>query len=292
MRLIAKAGLAAVLALLAAAPPALAGSPNLAKGPQTLAEMDRAAPEGRAVQVVVDTPQIGATVEIGRVIADFSAGSKITALTSMAQREADFAITPLRTALKDYDASAKALDAAKAGLAAVPWLNPAPLETAVQPGATQPLDFIAVAKTPTVGLVRIGYYLSPDATRIEARADLEIVRKARKGGGAVTVLVLQHVTSAVVLDKPSFVVRENVTRWSANDGELARSAIGRALGQLRDLIPQSLALDAGKVAGFATRTDMAQAAGRFGPVVERGTAGPGSMVIWSKGLVGVMPASN
>lgn len=291
MRLFAKAGLAAVLALLAA-DPAFAGSPNLAKGPLTLAQKDRAAPEGRAVQIVVDTPQIGATVEIGRVIPDLSAGSKITALTSMAQREADFAITPLRAALKDYDANAKALDAAKAGLAVVPWVNPAPLETAVEPGATRPLDFIAVAKTPTVGLVRIGYYLSPDATRIEARADLEIVRKAGKGGATVTVLVLQHVTSAVVLNKPSFVVRENVARWSANDGELARSAIDRALGQLRDLIPQSLALDAGKVAAFATMTDMAQAAGRFGPVVDRGTAGPGSMVIWSKGLVGVMPASN
>ncbi|MBB4612084.1 hypothetical protein [Novosphingobium taihuense] len=290
MRILANAGLAAAVVLLALQP-AFAASSKLTKGPPTLPQQERAAPEGRAVQVVLDTPQIGTQVEIGRVIPDTSAGSKIAALTSMAQREADVAIAPLRSALEGYDGNSKALDAAKAGLMSVSWLNPVPLETATQPGATQPLDFIAIAKTPTVGLVRIGYYLSPDATRIEARADLEIVRKSGKGG-AITVLVLQHITSAVLLDKPSFVVRENIARWSAQNGLLARSAIDRSLGQLRDLIPRSFNLDASQIAAFSTATDMAQAAGRFGPVIERGTAGPGSVVIWSKGLIGVMPASN
>ncbi len=136
-------------------------------------------------------------------------------------------------------------------------------------------------------MISAGYYLSPDCSQIEVRAEIRILKKVKN---SIVVVAFQQMSSVVQLPNPSFDPNENVRRWSANDGADAKWAVAAGSARLEKLVPLSLQLSQSDIAAFAAKNrEMAQAAGRFGPVVERAPDGPGSILIWSKGLVDVQP---
>lgn len=294
-RLLACAALLAAMAL----PAKLAAKPNLSKGPLYVAEAERAVTGGRAIQIVLDTPEIGAMVELGRIAETSSSGSygnyywsagpfnEAAGISKLAAHEAEVRIAPLRKALDGFTGGNQAIEAARGGLAEAAWLQPHPLEVLSRPRNSNPLDFVDAAPTDQVGMLNIGFFLSHDGSQIEARADFRLLRKVRK---KVTMIAYQTAISMVQLPKPSFDPNTNVRTWSANNGEPARHAITLAKARLGKLIGRMLALNATDVAAYAQPgTTMAQAAGRYGPVLERGQDGPGSLILWSRGLVAAQP---
>ncbi|MFC3100308.1 hypothetical protein [Altererythrobacter lauratis] len=119
------------------------------------------------------------------------------------------------------------------------------------------------------------YQMSPDFTQVQVIADVTLVRK-----NAAEPFYKQQVIALVRLPRPSFVEEENVARWAANDGALARAALTSAFARVGQVLPQVLALDR---EGFAAATDRrresATVAGFHGPVLRRDAGGP---VIWAR----------
>lgn len=298
MKIVRSIGLPAALLGLALAVP-LAAKPNLSKGPLFVAEAERTVPGGRAVQIELQTTEIGAAVELGRIAEWSSSGSygnyywssgtfsEAPALTQLATREAEVRVTPLRKALQGFDGSGLVLNAAKNGIQAVDWFAPNPLEVLEKPRMSSPLDFVYAAPSNQVAIVSTSYYLSHDGNQIEIKAEIRVIKKVKK---TVTVVAFQQMVSVVQLPKPSFDPNANVRTWSADNGAAARRAIAAGSARLEKLIPRALALSQADITAYAAKDrEMAQAAGRFGPVLERGQDGPGSVLIWSKGLVSVQP---
>jgi len=274
----------------------LVAKPNLSKGPLFVAETYRAVPDGRAVQIELETTQIGSAFELGRVAELYASGSygyywdsftlsEAPALAQLAAREAEVRADPLRKALQGFDGSSLVLNAVKDGIKDVAWLAPNPLEVLDRPRSSSPLDFVAVAPTNQVGMISASYYLSHDCSQIEVKAEIRILKKVKK---SVVVIAYQTVVSVVQLPKPSLDSNTNVRVWSANKGAAAQQAIAAGSVRLQKLIPRALALTQADITAYGAKDrEMAQAAGRFGPVLERGLDGQGSTLIWSKGLVSV-----
>ncbi len=297
MRTVNLSCLAVALAILSAPAP-LVARPNLSKGPLFVAEAERKIDGGRAVQIALQTPAIGASVELGRVAENPSRGgstdgwywwsgpiSEVAGIMRMSVREAEVRAEPLRQALQDFDSTTLALNATRSGIEAVGWIEPHPLELLKEPRQSSPLDFVAAAPSAQVAMIDTGFYLSPDCGQIEAKAEIRVLRKT---GKKVSVVAYQQVTSVVQLSKPSLDPKENVRRWSTDKAGPARRAIAAAFARLQILIPRSLALTSGQVTGYAAKAQtMVQAAGRFGPVLDRGA--DGSVLVWSNGLVSVAP---
>lgn len=285
---------AAVLGLALGVP--VAAKPNLSKGPLFVAETYRVVPEGRAVQIELETPEIGSAFELGRVAELYATGSygyywdtitlnEAPALAQLAAREAEVRAGPLRKALQGFDGSSLVITAVKNGIKDVAWLAPNPLEVLERPRTSSPLDFVAVAPTNQVAMISASYYLSHDCSQIEVKAEIRILKKVKK---SVEVIAYQKVVSVVQLTKPSFDPNANVRAWSANNGAAAQRAIAAGSARLERLVPRALALTQADITAYdAKNREMAQAAGRFGPVLDRGLDGPGSVLIWSKGLVSV-----
>lgn len=292
-RLFASATLLAVFAL----PSNLAAKPNLYKGPLYVAEVDRDVLGDRAIQIVLDTTEIGAMVELGRIAETTSSGSygdyywsagpfhEAAGINMLATREAEVKVAPLRKALDGFFGGNLAIEAARSGLSQAAWMRPNPIEVFSQSSNSNPLDFVDAAPTAQVGILNVGYYLSHDGGQIEARADFRLFKKVKK---KVSVIAYQTAISVVRLPKPYFDPNANVRTWSANDGEAARRAITMANSRLGKLITRMLALRATDITTYSNSANaMAQAAGRYGPVLERGQDGSGSLILWSKGLIAV-----
>lgn len=298
MKIVRSICLPAALLCLATGMPLIA-KPNLSKGPLYVAEAERTVADGRAVQIELQTPVIGAAFELGRVAEWSSSGSygyyywssgpfsEAPALAQLAAREAEVRVAPLRNALQGFDGSVLVLDAAKNGISSVGWFAPNPLEVLNKPRDSSPLDFVYAAPTNQVAIVSTSYYLSHDGAQIEVKAEIRVLKKVKK---SVTVVAYQQVISVVQMPKPAFEPNANVRTWSVGNGAAARRAIAAGSARLEKLIPRALALSQADLTAYAAKNlEMAQAAGRFGPVLERGHDGPGSVLIWSKGLISVQP---
>lgn len=288
------------------ASPGLAAKPKLPKAPAYVSEADRPAPSGRAAQIELGEAEIGTTVEIGRVADDYVNGgaldymwyrhhdNKPEILTAMAQREAEVKVVPLRAALAGFDIEALALSTARAGLAKSGWFKAEPIEINRRPSPGSRLDFADVAPTGQVAFISCYYFMSHDFTQIEVMVDLTMGRKGKK---KPEIFYFHRLASIVQLPRPAFDAAANVRSWSAEDGKLARSAITAAFVRMEQLIPRALDMKQAEVAWLSAKDkdapnrESAQTAGRYGPLIERGQDGPGSLTIWSKGLVSVQQAA-
>jgi hypothetical protein len=288
---------AALLGLALGTP--LVAKPNLSKGPLFVAEAERTVANGRAVPIELQTPEIGSAYAMGRVAEWSSSGSngyyywssgtfsEAPALAQLAGREAEVRAAPLRKALQGFDGSTLVLNAVQNGIKEVSWFSPNPLEVLGKPRESSPLDFVYAAPTSQAAIISTSYYLSHDCGQIEVKAEIRIIKKIKK---SVVMVAYQQVTSVVQLPNPSFDSNANVRRWSADNGAAARRAIAAGSARLEKLIPRALSLSQADITAYAAKDrEMAQAAGRFGPVLERDLDGPRSVLIWSNGLISVQP---
>ncbi len=138
----------------------LVAKPNLSKGPLYIAEADRSVPEGRAVQIALETPEIGASIELGRVAELATSGSngyyywsvgplnEAPALARLAIREADVHAEPLRKVMQGFDGSNLVGNAIKNGIKGVSWLAPNPLEVLGTQRMSEPAPTSSMLRPP------------------------------------------------------------------------------------------------------------------------------------------------
>ena len=223
-------------------------------------------------------------------------------------------IAPLRSELEDFDAAALAGDATLAALAGAGWLGASPPDMlTVGLGNTGETPHpVLVTRTYRIGLwgaapntsaasdnwtgdvaaleeqfalahadagertqVLWRYQMSPDFSAVQVFADVSIRRR-----GLPEPVYLQQVISVVRLNRPALIEEDNVTRWAASDGGLARRALQMAFARAGEVLPQVLALDqAGFTALQERGHETATAAGYHGPLLVRDDKGP---VFWAE----------
>jgi len=271
--------------------------------PNVLAQRDRTIAGGRVVQVIVPQWQITTTIDIGRVAGDADSGGggllgaivlssmddKRKALSRASFDRAEATIAPLRKALQGFDLDALALATSKAALAKPAWFQPSSVELS----KSRSLD-VPTAESAQAAMITYRYETSPDFTQIRVIAEIELRLAGAKPGGKPVrdPSYRQQVSSIVLLREPSFEPAENVAKWSAGDGKLAKAALTSAFGRLEQLIPFALDLSESDLKAFTSKgREKAFAAGYYGPLIERRADRPGETLIWKDGLVNVQPSA-
>jgi hypothetical protein len=147
--------------------------------------------------------------------------------------------------------------------------------------------------SPQFAVIGYRYETSPDFTQIRVIAEIQMGRTAAANGGAAALdpFYRQQVTSIVLLREPSFEPAENVAKWSADDGKLAKAALSAAFSRLEQLIPLALDFRDSDIKAFTAKNhEKAFAAGYYGPLVARSADRPGETLIWVNGLLNVRPS--
>lgn len=302
--------IACCLGCLLVASPALAGREPVP--PMALTEHDRVIPGGRAVLVELPQYEIGTDVDVGRVVSDSSqygggflgalileaSDDKRERLTSMEMDKATAHVAPLRQAIRDFDFNGLAVASTRSALSHLDWFGAQNPEWIKSPSDNDRRALISGAGTKQLATISYHYLLSPDFTQIRVVADVTLWQPAaaRAGGPqpALTAIYGHRITAITELRKRSYEPAENVALWSADGGKLARASITAALARLEQLIPFALGLNQADVDALARKkadkkADKIFAAGFYGPPVTAFPAITGEKVIWSQGLIEVMP---
>ncbi|TMM48732.1 hypothetical protein [Qipengyuania marisflavi] len=271
--------------LLALAAPVAA---NAGDGAPAMPETERAIASLRPVAVTIAQERIGTSVDVGRVVTDGAGGGLIGALviagmdnkrsvmTANAADRADAAVAPLADVLMDFDVAGLALETTRKAIAAPEWFAASEIELVPGAAFNSVADFVAANPAQQVGLVSYRYQMSPDFTQLQIIADLSVAH-----GDNLKRLYGQQIVSSVRLAKRSYEPSENVTRWSAENGRVAKAALTAAFARLETLIPAVMALTPAQFdAATDKKRESAFTGGFHGPVLMRDAAGP---VIWSKG---------
>jgi len=276
---------------------AAAGAARAADMPSIITQRDRAVQSERPVDVILAEREIQATVDIGRVASSDSGGGgllgsiiiasmddKRQRLTQAAQSQAELTIKPLRDALRGFDVDALALATTKTALAKPPWFRPGAIAS-VTTATPSPVS----SSAPQSAMVIYRLQASPDFTQVRVIADLRL----SKAQAQPALFYRQQISSIVVLHHPSLEPAENVAKWSADDGKLAKSALTDAFSRLEQLLPFALGLnDADAKAITAKNRPKVFGAGYYGPAVERPGATPGETLLWKNGLISVAQIAN
>ena len=302
---------ACCLGLLLAATPALAGREPAP--PMALTEHDRVVPGGRAVLIELPQAEIGTDVDVGRVVSDANqygggligalilSGSddKRERLTNMEMDKAAGYVAPLRQAMSDFDFNTLAVASTKAALSHLDWFGAQNPEWIKSPSDNDRRALLSGAGAKQLATVTYHYHLSPDFTQIRVIADIALWQPpaTRAGGAQATLSALygQRITAIVELRKRSYEPADNVALWSADKGRLARASITAALARLEQLIPFAFSLNQADIDALARKkadkkADKLFAAGFYGPPLTTFPSVAGEKVLWSQGLIEVMPA--
>lgn len=295
MRALTSLFLAAILT-----PPVALAAPKAPDAPVTLAEQNRRVDGGHAVQVGLAQTQIETSIDIGRVAAS-TGGDLIGALivsgmddkrerlSDSATERANAAAAPLRDTLRGFDVDALALSTTQAALAKADWLRPQAFAATKDVSSASRSAFAFAATTPQVAFVTWRYALSPDFTQIRVIAEIALEAKppARRRSAASPLLYRQTLSSIVQLGKRSYDHHENVARWNADDGKLAKAALAAGFGEVERLIPYALSLTPADIKAFTAKDrEKGFGAGFYGPLIRRDADDPANLLLWAKdGLI-------
>ena len=230
-------------------------APSLAADPKfVLPEAARAAPDGRALQILVGQEEIKSDINPSNVSVAMGGGMLAALIDAKIQADrakaAEIAIQPVRVALAGFDADTLATEAANATLAKLPWFQASPItlgrDTSI-PGRIAVLD----AGGGQTAFFTYAYDMSPDFSAVRVSVTIQIVNKAIPEGKSPesrftlrNLVFTQTVTSIVVLPNPSTVAVDNANVWSADGGKLARQALTTAFAELGVLTPRVFDLTA------------------------------------------------
>lgn len=254
----------------------------------------------RAVVIALPQKQLDADIELGRIappgIGGGFLGSMVMQsidrrplrLAQSAAEQAELTISPLVRSLEGFDVHALAQNATRSALEQPAWLNAGSFtmldlsDENERPSASS----VASPDAPQTVLFTYLYQLSPDFTQMQVIMSVEMI-----AANARAPFYEQQILSLVVLERPSFVPEENIARWNAQDGQIARAALAAAFSRLETVIPVVMSLDK---QAFKTVTDKrspsATGGGYHGPVLMRDETGT---VLWSQkvGFVAVQRAA-
>lgn len=263
--------------------------------PVVVAPSDRVVAGGRAILVTLEQTSIATSIDLGRIAPNNGGGGIIgneivrsmddraAIMTEAELEKAEVTVRPLRAALGGFDVDAIAYATAKTALATPDWIDARDIVASKARAGGGRAEFLATTSTAQIVFITYRYDLSPDFTQIRVDADVRIDRR-----GAIGPLYRQHLLSIVQLGTRSYEPRENVTRWSADHGALARKALSAAFARLETLIPFALERQAADIAVWTgKKQEQAFAAGYYGAVVARNSVVPGDMLLWNKQLIAV-----
>lgn len=246
----------------------------------------------RPTGIILAQEQIGAGIELGRVLGNNASGGgmlgaliiasmdrTVDRLRANANARGDVLVAPIRTVLPDGDAERYARDATLAAVSQNPWLNAAPaqvLASTADNAQQVAADFNRANAAAQPILVEWRYQISPDASQVQVFAALNVA-----GNGRNAVHYRQQVVSIVKLENPSFVPEENVARWVANSGAPVRRALEMAFSRAGESLARVVNLDreAYLRATDRRRPDQVVAVGYRGPILFQDAHGP---VFWAQ----------
>lgn len=304
--------LSVILALVANTAVAAPKQDDNRKAPPVLAESNRIVAGGRLVQANLHQREI-ATSTFVDPIATYYGGytidgypyygggwmfsswmrdidqERIDVTAGRLKTKTEAAAAPVRKALSDFDTTALMLATTKAALAKVDWFQARDYTVTTDPFGRSRIDFLAQNSAPQIAFVKYLYDLSPDFTQIRVLVDITIERKptGRVSPKALTDIIYhQHILSIVQLRAPSYELRDNAKKWSADGGKLAKSALTSAFGQFQTLIPYVLNLNQAQVTVFADKkSPKAYGGGFYGTLISRDATDPSDVLIWYNGLI-------
>ncbi len=242
------AGLVAVGMIVAVAAPAVAAPPKY-----IMPEASRTLEGGRAGQVLVAQSELKSNINPSTISVAAGGGLLVALIDAKIEsdraKRAEAAIVPLRDALTGYDVDALAVGATKTIIAQTPWIaagDPAFGRDTSVLGKSGVLD---AASGGQVAFFEYVYDMAPDFSSVRVSLTIQVANKAGLAGKkpetrlhAKQLVYSQTVTSVVSLPTPSKEMEENVTRWSADNGKLARTALADAFADVAVLAPRALPL--------------------------------------------------
>ncbi|MFI4974220.1 MAG: hypothetical protein ACHP84_06775 [Caulobacterales bacterium] len=270
-------------------------APALAAGHKTVfPEAARAAPGGRAVEIVVAQAELSSNINPSMV--DVAMGGGLLGVVidakidSDREKHAQGEITPIRMALIDFDADQLAIDTTRTALGKLDWFQAAgPPDFARDPTVMAKSAELTSSAAGQVAFLEYVYDTSADFSSMRVGVTITIADKAAPNGGnpearlsGRNLVYAQTLTSVVRLSNPGSGA-ENAARWAANDGALARRALTAAFGEVGTLIPRALTLTEDDLKRMAQ--GQRKSVGSYGGWVQED--GPDGTLFFNGGLIHV-----
>jgi hypothetical protein len=275
---------------------------------KVISEADRDVTSGRAVQIEVFQSYIYTSIDAGRIAKPPAGGwldgmilNSITdnsreTINAALKDKAENIVLPLRLSLKDFNVDELALSTTKNALEKMAWFQAEPIIFSKKSSQQARTEYFQSNTKTQTAFISYTYELSPDFSYISITAEISLARDSlhanKKLGRLYNIFYNQSVTSIIQLQKPSYEHHENVARWSANGGTVAKASITAAFAKFETLIPFALNLNLNDLKKFdSKKSEKAYAAGYYGTLVERGINNSNELTIWSKNLLSFQQAS-
>jgi hypothetical protein len=163
-------------------------------------------------------------------------------------------IAPLREELKDEDVAALAVATTKSALGSIRWFGARDIgigRDASDAAMSAALDASATSQT---AFFQYHYELSPNLGDLVVILRIEIALKAAGDAAQAEARLDKHhlvfaqtLTAVVRLSSPSKSRTENIRRWAADNGRLARQALRMAFADVGEMVPRALNLTEGEL---------------------------------------------
>lgn len=226
--------------------------------PKRLLDEDaRIVPGGRETIVVVDQGELRANIEVSNVSAGMGSAGAIGVLigavvdTTVNQNRANAAeesVKPLRNALIGYDFDRRALEATQTTLSKIAWLDADKKISFSKDGSKDKLlSVLDQSASPQILVARYTYELSPDFAQIGVSLGVEIYLKAAPQGNSPSdrvsrknALYSQRFSYIGYLPEQTKDLKQNATKWAANDAQQARAILDAGLFMVEDMFIRSM----------------------------------------------------
>ncbi|MCX7357560.1 MAG: hypothetical protein NT015_05380 [Alphaproteobacteria bacterium] len=238
--------LVALATLLLADPAAARERRNL----NVLQESARTVEGGRAVNVSVAQPELGAAINPSNVTGAMGGGLIGAMIDSSIQAnrsgQAEVGITPIRATLFDFDVDALAIETTDSVIEGLPWFGGQAATFSRDPSPFAKNAALDATSTGQVAFFDYGYEMSPDFSSVRVSVGVTIankvdaaVRRPEQRLQPRYLAYSQVVTSVVQLPNAT-TAEENSVRWAADDGALVRQGLRAAFADISTLLPRAL----------------------------------------------------
>lgn len=286
-------GVCSIVVFQASSASAQSTSPSETSAAQAVTGQNVSIDGGRALQILVAQSEIKSDINLSNVAVATGGGLLGgligAAVDSARAKKAEELIAPVRTAVADLDADAKAMETAKQGFAGAEWFktnpNTAFSKDASPAGKSGVLDASTATQT---AFVEYTYDLSPEFDALRVVEKIEVATKAipasAKGNGEKrlapkNLVYSRSVTSIILLPSISKEKEANAASWAADGGKLVRVALDKAFGQIQALTPRLLGMTEADEAALNVKTNKKIVSGGFAGRPQPTT--DGSTLLWT-----------
>jgi hypothetical protein len=218
-------------------------------------DANRTSPGGRDVVVIVPQSEMRATVVASNIAASSGGGALFAIIdgiiTQNRMSEAEERIRPIRDQLINYDFDQRAMEATKATVGRIGWLDVRNISFTKDGSKPRFLSLLDQAAAPQVFGFRYSYALSADFGQLIVALDVALFPKDPAPGkspdsrgdprDAYYRQVFWYVEPMPSATKNA---DANVLVWSADNGRRLREGIDHGLAKVGELLQRGLSLDA------------------------------------------------